>query len=221
MTSLLWTCILSAMRGGSVTDAEDLVGGAVTGASLNVLENSITDFYASPVELDSNRSHVCVSAHGPDKIGWIGKMAREIADYDGSITHSNMVRLGSEFVVTMHVAVKPESKRKLIISLLSNEELEPLNLRVSSLTRRQTGEYVKAVMGIRIHCVGEDRPGMLAAIAEKIATQGLSTDNITTKIQAGTLHVPYAHSMLNISFMLANLFILYMHFIKISFLHKK
>ena len=201
-TSLLWTCILSAMRGGSVSDAEDIVGGAVTGASLHVLENSITDFYASPVELDLNRSHVCVSAHGPDKIGWIAKMAREIADNKGSITHSNMVRLGSEFIVTMHVAVRPEIKRQLVSSLLSNEELEPLNIRVSSLSRRQTGEYVKAVMGLRIHCVGEDKPGMLASIAEKIASEGLSTDNITTKIQAGTYYVSHVTNQLTNLFLL-------------------
>lgn len=75
-TSLLWTAILSAMRGGSLSDAEDLLGGEVTAASMSVLKHSIDDFFASPVDLDPHASHICVSANGPDKPGWVAIIAR-------------------------------------------------------------------------------------------------------------------------------------------------
>merc|ERR1712204_46645 len=51
--------------------------------------------------------------------------------------------------------------------------------------RRSTGKYIVPKMGIRIHCHGADRPGMLAVIAAKIYSQGLSIENISTKLNMG------------------------------------
>lgn len=183
-TSFVWSMILSALRGGAVTEGDELTG-TVTGESYQLLKASVNDFLASPVDLDRTLSHVCVSASGPDKIGWAAKLAGAVAELGGNVTHSKMVRLGQEFTILMHVSVRPEKKKKLVSGLYSDEGLEPLNLRVSSLTRRQTGMFMPATYGLRIHCVGEDRPGMLAAIAKSISGKGMSVENITTELRQG------------------------------------
>jgi len=182
-TSLVWSCVLSTMRGGDVAHSDDMAGGALTGASFKLLEEGLGEYFSSPVELDQNMTHVCVSAGGPDKVGWVSTLARAVADGGGNITHSKMVRLGKDFIVMMHVAVPHGEARQLQASLNDDKDLEQFGITVSSLTRRQTGKFIDAMTGFRIHCVGTDRPGMLAKVAEHVSERNLSVENISTEIR--------------------------------------
>jgi predicted amino acid-binding ACT domain protein len=156
--SLVWTMVLSAMRGGDVVHGDDMVGGAVTGATLHLVEEGFEElFYSCPVDLDKAMSHVVVSASGPDKVGWVSMLARAVADHGGNVTHSKMVRLGKDFIIMMHISIAPEHQKNLVCGLNNNKELKPLNLRTTCLQRRGTGKFEQAAMGLRIHCVGEDR----------------------------------------------------------------
>jgi predicted amino acid-binding ACT domain protein len=155
--SLLWTCILSAMRGGDIVHGEDLAGGAVTGATLTILEEGFVEFFQSPVDLDKNSNHFCITASGPDKAGWVALLARTLADEGANVTYSRMVRLGNDFIILMHVAIPPEKTRSLLNGLKSNAELKPLNVRATNLSRRPTGMFERPKHGLRIHCMGEDR----------------------------------------------------------------
>merc|ERR1712087_883925 len=85
----------------------------------------------------------------------------------------------------MHVAVPSEKLQKLIKCLKKNKELKPLNIRTSTLQRRNTREVEKPINGLRIHSIGEDRPGILASISEMIAQKNLSIENVTTEIVMG------------------------------------
>jgi len=156
-TSLLWTSILSAMRGGDVTHGEDMAGGAVTGATLHLMEEGYGALFNSPVELESDMSHVMISASGRDKVGWVALLSRAVADAGGNITHSKMVRLGTDFIVLMHTSVPPEEQRKLMASLKKNSDLKPLIIRATNISRRKTGTYDEAVMGIRLRAFGADK----------------------------------------------------------------
>jgi glycine cleavage system regulatory protein len=102
-------------------------------------------------------NHICISASGPDKAGWVALVADEVAKGGGNVTHAKMMRLGNEFIVLMHVSVDPEQRWALVKNLKRNTELKPLNIRTTNLTRRMTGMYEKPVHGLRIHCIGEDR----------------------------------------------------------------
>lgn len=156
-TSLLWTCVLSAMRGGDAAHAVDIEAPFPTGSTMTFVREGIDEAFASPVDLDRSLAHVCVSGSGPDRIGHVAAMARTVADAGGSVTHSKMIRLGHEFVTLMHVGIEPGRRGELIRSLRNNEDLKLLNIRASSLTRRQTGSYEDRVVGLRIHVVGPDR----------------------------------------------------------------
>jgi glycine cleavage system regulatory protein len=184
-TSMVWTCILSAMRGGDVVHSDELFGGTLRGATYQLMKEGIGESlenFATSVDFDPSLSHICVSAAGPDKVGWVSLVAGAVNQEGGNITHSKMVRLGHDFIVLMHVSAPPEKVRTLIHSLNSNEDLEPLNIRTSFLTKRQTGKYEKAMTGLKIHCRGKDRPGMLAAVSSKVSEANLSVENITTEL---------------------------------------
>ncbi|KAL7528885.1 hypothetical protein ACHAXR_003558 [Thalassiosira sp. AJA248-18] len=184
-TSLVWTCILSAMRGGDVSHGVDIEAPFPTGSTLTLVEEGLDEIFASPVDLDPTLAHICISGAGPDRIGHVAKMARTIADAGGNVTHSKMIRLGHEFTTMMHVAIEPDKRGDLIKSLKTNEDLKLLKIRASSLTRRQTGSYKNTMVGLKIHVVGPDRPEMLANIAEVIAQRRMSIEDISTEIRRG------------------------------------
>ncbi len=156
-TSLFWTCILSAMRGGDVVHGKDVEAPFPTGSTLTMVKEGLEDIFASPVDLDPALAHFCISGAGPDRVGTVAKMARAISDAGGNVTTSKMVRLGQEFITLMHVAIEPGKRDGLVASLRDKEELKLLNIRASGLRRRETGSYRSAVVGLKIHVVGPDR----------------------------------------------------------------
>ena len=150
--SALWTCVLSAMRGGTNTDS--VAGGAVTSETFKIVEEGFEELFSCPVELDKKLSHICVSASGPDRVGWVAKLSHIISENNGNITHSKMVRLGQEFIVLMHISVEPEGRGQLLRRLRC-DELKPLNIRATGLNRRETKDQEKVQAGFRIHLSGE------------------------------------------------------------------
>lgn len=98
-TSLIWTCILSGMRGGEVHVGDDLMGGAVTAASFKVAEEAYSYRTINSAEADPHLSHFVVNASGPDSTGLVSSLANSIAENGGSINRSKMVRLGGEFIM--------------------------------------------------------------------------------------------------------------------------
>jgi len=189
--SLVWTMILSSMRGGDVIHEGDIAGGELTGATLTLVKESLatntagSSVFQSPVDLDKNMSHFTISASGPDKIGFVALLSRFIANHGGNVTHSKQVRLGTDFIVLMHVAVPFEERQMLMKNLKQNKELKPLQIRTNMLQRRNTKDYIKPLHGLRIHSVGEDRPGILASISEMVAEKNMSIENVTTEIVMG------------------------------------
>lgn len=156
-TSLLWTCILSAMRGGDLSHGEEMAGGAVTGATLHMMEEGFDVLFTQPVELQADRAHYCITAAGTDKPGWVAILSRAVAEAGGNITHSKMVRLGNDFIISMHTDVDFGQQKELIRKLKKNPELRPLNINCSQLSRRTTGTYQPPALGVRVKAIGKDR----------------------------------------------------------------
>ena len=140
-----------------MTHGQDMAGGAVTGATLTMLEESFDVLFTSPVELDPNMKHLMITAAGHDKPGWVAQLSRAVSNAGGNVTHSRMVRLGEEFIILMHVSVMPDKFRSLVSQIKSNKDLKPLNIQCNPISRRKTGTYEAAVMGVHLRCVGSDK----------------------------------------------------------------
>ena len=97
-TSLVWTCILSAMRGGAVTEGETMVGGAVTGATMQIFQEGLQDAFSCPIEMDPNLSHFCVSASGKDQVGW-GKLLFPLIK---NVNYFFVFRKSTSFLITCY-----------------------------------------------------------------------------------------------------------------------
>mmetsp|Transcript_14697 Transcript_14697/g.40884 ORF Transcript_14697/g.40884 Transcript_14697/m.40884 type:complete len:439 (-) Transcript_14697:1831-3147(-) len=180
--SLLWTCVLSAMRGGDAINADEMAGGIVTNATYKIFMEGLDAFNTTPVEMDLHLDHVSISAAGKDRPGMVAQLASHVASKGGNVTHSKMVRLGEEFIIQMHVAIPKEESNSFFKSL-DNGDLKELNIQPTRLNRTKTKERKKAVMGMRIHCVGNDRPGILADVTKWIARKGMSLNDVSTSIR--------------------------------------
>jgi len=154
--SLLWTCVLSAMRGGDIVHGEDMAGGGVTKATYQIFMEGLDAFNTTPVEMDRNLDHVSISAAGKDRPGMVAQLASHVASQGGNVTHSKMVRLGEEFIIQMHVAIPKEESDSFSMSLNSGK-LKELDIQATRLNRRKTNHKSRAVIGMKIHCVGKDR----------------------------------------------------------------
>jgi predicted amino acid-binding ACT domain protein len=157
-TSLVWTCVLSAMRGGDLAHKDDMLGGAVTGATLVIMKEGLESILTSPAgDLERDRTHVVITASGRDKSGWVAALSRAVANEGGNVTHSKMVRLGHDFIIQMHVSVPPEKSRLLLKSLKRNVNLKGLDIQSNSIARRGTGSFEAPQMSFHIRCVGADK----------------------------------------------------------------
>jgi predicted amino acid-binding ACT domain protein len=160
--SLLWTCVLSTMRGGDIAHAEDMVGGEVTGATLHMMEEELLHstssnyLFTEPINLAPDKHHMVITASGRDRPGWVALLSRAVADGGGSVTESRMVRLGDEFIILMHVAVPPSGQREMLRKIRLQKSLQPLNIKCTSISRRKTGTYEAPLSGVRIRCIGAD-----------------------------------------------------------------
>lgn len=180
--SLLWTCVLSAMRGGDVSHSDEMAGGAITGSTYLLVKEGLDAFNTTPVEMDSKMCHLNISAVGKNRDGLVAMLSRTISDRGGNITHSKMARLGCEFIIQLHVAIEPKKRESFLKSLENRDLVSELHIQATQLTQRDP-KSDPAKMGIWIHCVGNDRPGMLAAVSEKISSKGMSIEDITTRLR--------------------------------------
>ena len=172
--SMVWTCVLSAMRGGDISHGEEIAGGAITRATYELFKEGLDEqFNTTPVDILENDSttkntfdHVSLSATGKDKPGIVAALTSHVATLGGNVTHSKMVRLGDTFIVQMHVAIpKGHESKTFRTSLNQNCRpgsvpyhcLEGLDIKATQLARRNTEQQTKAVFGMKIHCVGKDR----------------------------------------------------------------
>ena len=88
----------------------------------------------------------------------------------------------------MHVACQPERSRQLYKSFGSKDLRRELDIQVTKLNREEYNEgskMAKAVIGMKIHCVGADKPGMIARLAQKAAEKGMSIEELSTGIRMG------------------------------------
>lgn len=181
-TSLIWTCILSMMRGGDDPIKGEVIGPGVSGVSDSLMVGTYRP-RTCPVEMDSHLSHINVSATGVDKVGMVARMCKGVSDAGGNITMSKMTRLGNHFVMMMHVSYDQEKVRHLDLLESIRNNAEELVVKINKLQPRSTGLRKNAdQMTFKVSCRGPDTPGFTAAITEVLARHSVSIENLDTNV---------------------------------------
>ena len=148
-TSLLWTCILSAMRGDDAPPLTSEEAAAAIGAQGRLLlrENR-------PRELDPNLDHVIVIATGHDGPGRVSALTKTIHESaQGNVSESKMVKMGGHLMAMMVVSLPggAADKVKLEQAMEKMDFKEGLNLdvRVVDITDSNRAVHSNLAAGLR------------------------------------------------------------------------
>jgi len=182
-TSLVWTCILSSMRGSSEIPTGEVIGPSVDGRSFELLRRSMVG--RAPV-LDPSVSHLLVVVHGYDQPGLIADLSRRIFQAGGLVSTSKMMKLSKEFSIVMHVSCQHADVKSVIDALHKSKEQDRLGgceVQVRQVAVDAAGSLEQRYSAT-VNLTGEDRPGLLYHLSEVLAAHGLNIDHMQTEQHA-------------------------------------
>lgn len=175
-TSLLWTCILSAMRGSSddieltPESAETYIGNQ--GRAIEALLKWGT--HEKPLHhYNPNKSHLLLTAHGRDRTGFVAQLTAAVESAGGNVLDARMNRVGTDYVGMLLVELDPQD------SAAATAQLRKLpNISVSvAPTQPWVGEVqakaTPVVYSAQLSAIGPDGPGALRSITQLLSDEGL------------------------------------------------
>lgn len=197
-TSLIWTCILSAMRGGSDVPAQNVF----VGVDHDTMELVTRTVVGPAPKLDPSRSHVLIVCRGLDQPGIISKLTQRLYEHDCMVTTSKMLSLGHEFAIMMHASVPPERLDSFTSSISSGlgssanktrlhktqtgnflvsdpDAQQYISLRV--ITPPPADDQAQPVFTGKLWLTGVDKPGLLYHLSQAVAEQGLNIEHLQTE----------------------------------------
>ena len=177
-TSLIWTCIISYMRGSSDVETDPDEAMNIIGGNQGRPLQALYDLGVSskPHYLyDKSMSHLLLTATGRDRIGFIQDSAKLVsgAGGNGNILDVKAYKVGREFVTIMLVEVEPkalgtlERNMRTLGSKGIKVSLEHTQPWLSDDDSPRCKDGVQFTGHLRV--TGKDKPGMLDAITELLA----------------------------------------------------
>lgn len=115
---------------------------------------------------------------GDDRPGLVSAVSGLVEERGGSWQRSQMARLSGKFAGVALVEV-PDAEVSALESALSGLAVDGLQVRVE----RADDDAVREVTDVRLHLLGQDRPGIIAEISAALAARGVGIDEITTDVR--------------------------------------
>jgi len=173
-TSLLWTCVISYMRGANSYE-EDL-------EEVNEAELGSSSFtYRWPKKrLDQDHSHLVVTFTGKDQMGLLSKITSTVVSRGGAIQESKVMSFGDSFAIMFLISSAQRDKATLEsaidqLSLDSNINTNILEAKYTDTIWKCSEE--RAVF--RIHFTGPDTgEGLLSSITSIVSDHGFNIEKM-------------------------------------------
>lgn len=119
---------------------------------------------------------LAVTAIGSDRPGIVAAVAESLRDHGGNLEDSAMTILGGQFAIMLLVSVdaSPDALREALV-----RTTDALGLTVT-VTEVEPG-YADATPSHVLSVYGADRPGLLAAVARRLADLGVNITDLSTR----------------------------------------
>jgi len=149
-TSLIWTCVISAMRGANDAELDANEAMNMTGAPNRALSRLYDlGVAAKPAfTYDHTKAHLLFMATGRDRIGFIDELTRTVDGARGNVIDLKAYKVGREFVTIMLVDIEPSSAQRMV------GELEGLGGRGMQVAVQQTRPWASDEEGDSPRCRG-------------------------------------------------------------------
>lgn len=116
---------------------------------------------------------------GEDRPGLVSSVARLVEVGGGSWQHSQMARLAGKFAGIALVEVADDEIATLEAAL-AGLAIDGLHVQVERSS--SVGDGDREVVEIRVHLLGQDRPGIVAEISSALTAHDVGIDELTTGV---------------------------------------
>jgi glycine cleavage system transcriptional repressor len=121
-------------------------------------------------------SQVVLTLTGPDRVGLVEEVTRDLLELGGNVETSRMTRLGGEFAILMLVSLSAENVPRI------EEALRRLTDAGFVLTVRRTMPSAgPSGTHYRIHVEGADHEGIIHEIAAGLSSDGVNIESMDTE----------------------------------------
>ena len=123
-----------------------------------------------------------VTAVGTDRVGLVADVAKSVAAHGGSLSQSQMLRLGGSFALLAQVTLADELRRFDLEGALASE------LGLKAMVEPALGEASAAIeagppmFDAVVRLDGADHPGLVARVAEFVSARGLAIEKLETAL---------------------------------------
>jgi glycine cleavage system transcriptional repressor len=123
--------------------------------------------------------HLVVTVTGPDRPGIVQRLAEVLVAHGGNVESSRMAQLGGEFAAVLLASV-PDGNADALVSHLAELEREGLQVLARPTTRRP--DAFAGYVPYRVSLAGADHRGILHAVADFLAGQGVNIESLDTEV---------------------------------------
>ena len=124
-------------------------------------------------------SNLILTAISNDRPGIVSEISSVIIKHGGNIEDSRMIRLGSDFVITMLISVDHEQMKFLDISLKSLNEY--------SITTKFTESYNLNINTYQLDLTGADNEGIINVLSRYLADKTINILEMDTYISTAPM----------------------------------
>jgi glycine cleavage system regulatory protein len=125
-----------------------------------------------------------LSVIGDDRAGLVDALAGPIADHDGNWDRSHMARLAGKFAGIVVVTLPDAQVDALGASLQGVQAQGLLDVRIAIAA---ADAPIDESTLLRLHLVGQDRPGIIREVAGALAQRDVSIEELETSTQSAPM----------------------------------
>lgn len=125
-----------------------------------------------------------VTIVGPDRPGLVRAVSNTAAEFGANWADSVMANLAGQFAGILHLTV-PRAHADLLATAL--RALNSTDMQVVVTVASAAAPSVTATKSLKLDLIGQDRPGIIRAISNKLAESGLSIQRLQTQLMSGAM----------------------------------
>jgi glycine cleavage system regulatory protein len=135
------------------------------------------------------QTSLVVTIVAPDRPGIVSAVSAKAAEFDANWGESVMANMAGQFAGILHVQVPSKNVDLLAKALIAmqSSSVQICVARASSLAAATPAASTNNMRRIKLDLVGHDRPGIIRAISDQLASLGVSIDRLTTSIVSGAM----------------------------------
>ncbi len=120
---------------------------------------------------------------GPDRPGLVQAVSDIVVRHGGNWLESRMAQLAGQFAGILRIEIPPNQLQAINESL---QQLRSAELQIVVVPADSTG-YRPLLRPLRLHLVGQDRPGIVREIAQVLANRGVNVEELHTECQSAPM----------------------------------